>query len=232
MQTRTMTLRELVETAPQTAAVLAYHRIEPNGQTLTEAAGQAGLTAGELSAALDLAVRGGRLPWQLSPSELIDDILATHHAYLRQALPAISDLLIDAIGRTNGSAVFNRLAGVFTDLRGELELHMMKEEQVLFPMIRQLAAGQAITFGCGHVGGPITQMELEHASAMEALSRIDQLIGDGLADQAGAAPAGQALCSRIEQELARLSADLRLHIYKENQVLFPGAAALGQSQVA
>ena len=36
---------------------------------------------------------------------------------------------------------------VFAALRNELELHMQKEEQILFPMIRQIDSGAADTAG-------------------------------------------------------------------------------------
>ena len=48
-----------------------------------------------------------------------------------------------------------------------LESHMMKEEQILFPMIRQ---GQG-----SRTAGPVAVMEHEHESAGGALERLREL---------------------------------------------------------
>ena len=60
---------------------------------------------------------------------------------------------------------------VFAALRGELELHMQKEEQILFPMIKQFDSGDTGAAGhCGTIENPIRMMEDEHDSAGDALA--------------------------------------------------------------
>jgi regulator of cell morphogenesis and NO signaling len=90
-----------------------------------------------------------------------------------------------------------------------LEAHLMKEEQILFPMIRSLAAGQG-SGGCG-VASPVRQMHDEHEQirALEA-----ELRGK------------VALAGPEAEALAALLADLHLHAAKEDDVLFPAAVGL------
>src|SRR5262245_44337018 len=70
--------------------------------------------------------------WPLE--RLIDHIVTTHHAYLREALPAIARhlaKLCEVHGERHPELA--RIADVFEALAVELSQHMLKEEQVLFP---------------------------------------------------------------------------------------------------
>ncbi len=59
----------------------------------------------------------------------------------------------------------------FVGLLQELSTHILKEEQVLFPMIRQLETATDLpAIHCGSVANPIRQMEYEHNSAADALA--------------------------------------------------------------
>ncbi len=62
---------------------------------------------------------------------------------------------------------------VYAELVVELEPQMLKEEQILFPMIRELdRAATAPSFHCGSVGNPIKVMEMEHQNAGDVLDRM------------------------------------------------------------
>ncbi|MGC8640045.1 MAG: hemerythrin domain-containing protein, partial [Isosphaeraceae bacterium] len=114
------------------------------------------------------------------------------------------------------------LRQTFAALRQELEPHLMKEEQVLFPLIKRLeAAREAFPIHCGTVENPIRVMEHEHESAGSALERIRELSNNYRAPADGCT-SFQALYDG----LSRLEADLHRHIHKENNILHPKAAAL------
>jgi regulator of cell morphogenesis and NO signaling len=101
-------------------------------------------------------------------------------------------------------------------------MHLLKEERVLFPLIKQLAEAQALfPIHCGSVNNPILVMEHEHEDAGSALERLRALTGN-YQPPADGCPSYQALC----EGLARLENDLHRHIHKENNILFPKAAAL------
>ena len=161
--------------------------------------------------------------WSQAPlNELADHIEKQHHGYLRQALPRLSSLLEQLAGaRGEGSPELLELRDVFGSLRAELEAHLAKEEQLLFPMIRELEASATLPdFHCGTLRNPIRVMEMEHDAAQRALLRLRELTRDYDPPEHADARYRDALAG-----LAELDADLRQHIYKESSVLFPRAIA-------
>jgi regulator of cell morphogenesis and NO signaling len=97
-------------------------------------------------------------------------------------------------------------------LKAELESHMLKEEQILFPMIRQGQGARAVA--------PVSVMEHEHESAGSALRRLRELTG-GYEVPEGACNTWRALWFG----LAELETSLHQHIHLENNILFPRALA-------
>ena len=156
-------------------------------------------------------------------TELADHIEATHHAYMKSELPRL-DMMTEKVARVHGDKD-ERLAVVrkaFVKLRAELEPHMMKEEQILFPMIRRLeAANGRPEFHCGRIANPIRQMEHEHDQSGNALAVIREAT-DNFDPPEWACNTYRAMLD----SLARLEVDLHQHIHKENNVLFPKAIAL------
>jgi regulator of cell morphogenesis and NO signaling len=154
---------------------------------------------------------------------LADHIVATHHALLRRELPRLADL-IDKVATAHGPRhpELGDLRETFSGLREELESHLLKEERVLFPLVKQLeAARAAFPIHCGTVANPIRVMRHEHDGAGAALGRLRALTG-GYRAPGDACPSFRALYDG----LAALEADLHRHIHKENNILFPKAAAL------
>ena len=163
--------------------------------------------------------------------QLIDHIIATHHAYVRSALPTIAhylERLVDAHGARHPE--LTRVLTVFRDLRAEFEQHLIKEEQVLFPYVRDLAT---TTRPCGvsmspfgTVENPIRMLEREHLEAGDEMREIRELT-DGYEVPADGC-ATYAVCMA---ELSRFERDLHRHVHLENNVLFPRAIDLeGQSR--
>ena len=162
-------------------------------------------------------------PANLTMTELADDIERTHHAYLREELPRLGDL-VKKVSAVHGQAHpwLAGLTSVYAELVAELEPHMLKEEQILFPLIRELdQAATAPSFHCGSVGNPIRMMEMEHQNAGAALGRIREMTTDYEIPE-GACNSFRAMLSGLEH----LEADLHLHIHKENEILFPKASEM------
>ena len=87
-------------------------------------------------------------------------------------------------------------------------------------MIRGLAAGTVVATRCGSaVGGPIACMENDHALAERALLRLRELTDDYTT------PAAAGAMLALLREFDR---DLREHMYKENEALFPRAVEAQQ----
>lgn len=161
-------------------------------------------------------------PAAMPLTDLCDHIVATHHAYLKQELPRL-DFMTHKVCDVHGDNEprLRTLRAVFTGLQAEMQAHMAKEEQILFPLIRQLDAGVNIhaAGGCG-LGGPIAQMEHEHAAAGDALARMRELT-DGYTPPDWACNTFRAMYDALH----RLERDMHQHVHKENNVLFPRAQA-------
>jgi regulator of cell morphogenesis and NO signaling len=155
-------------------------------------------------------------------AELADHIEQTHHAYLKHELPRL-DFLSGKVSNAHGQHDnrLHKIRSVFLQFAGEISAHMMKEEQILFPMIRQLASSEsAVAFHCGSIANPIHQMELEHKGAGDALEQFRSLT-DGYTPPDWACNTYRALLDA----LAGLERDMHQHVHKEDNVLFPRALA-------
>ena len=97
---------------------------------------------------------------------------------------------------------------------------MMKEERILFPMVREIVrSGPSFRrCHCGSLANPIQQMEAEHDSAGDALG-IMRTATDGYQPPVWACNTYRAMLDG----LAHLEQDMHQHIHKENNVLFPKA---------
>lgn len=153
-----------------------------------------------------------------SLSELADEIERTHHAYLREALPHVDELLRQtvAVGGERHPEL-REIGATFRELRAELEPHLMKEERILFPMIRELESSpETPAFHCGSLQNPIGVMCAEHDKAVELLARLRT-------QTSGYAPPPDGVADDLYESLAALESDTLQHIHVENDRLFPGA---------
>jgi regulator of cell morphogenesis and NO signaling len=221
------TLAALVTERPHLAASLDRLGLDYccGGQRSLDAAVEAaGLELAEVLAELEREqVEPQRADWaDLGAADLVDHLEATHHAYLHRALPRLDDLaakVADVHGERHPElAEVRRLVH---ELRTDLEPHLQKEEQVLFPMIRELtAASIAPSFHCGSLRNPISVMFLEHDRAGELLATLR-----AAADQYRTPDDACASYRALYDGLAELESDTHLHVHKENNVLFPAVLA-------
>jgi len=168
-------------------------------------------------------------PATMGLGDLADHIEATHHAYLREELPRL-DFMTEKVAQVHGDAEprLREIRQVFVACRQELEAHMLKEERVLFPMIRELEqADGPVAFHCGSLANPIRMMEHEHDQAGDAMSRFKELT-DGYLPPDWACNTYRAMVDG----LAAFERDMHQHVHKENNVLFPRALELEASRSA
>lgn len=140
---------------------------------------------------------------------LIDHIVTRYHEVHRQQVPELITLSrrVEQV-HAGKPGVPAGLADILQHALGELEVHMRKEELILFPMMRRQ--------GSGPLDGPIIQMRHEHTDHGEMLERITELT-DNFTLPEGACGTWRALYAGA----ARLSEDLIEHIHIENNILFP-----------
>ncbi|MBK9305029.1 MAG: iron-sulfur cluster repair di-iron protein [bacterium] len=189
----------------------------------------------ELQAALAAAADGAPpADWNAAAlGALVDHILQKHHVFTRTQLLRL-DGLLDKVQNAHGAhhgSVLADLRRVFDGLRAELDAHLMKEEQILFPAIMGIDAfmsgrGERPAIHCGSVGHPIRQMEHEHDGAGQALVAMRRIT----ADYRLPADACQTYCA-LYDGLQALEADLHEHIHLENNILFPRSVALEEDMV-
>ena len=165
----------------------------------------------------------------VSASVLVDHIVNTHHAYLKESLPQIWRLLekVASVHGANHPELVS-MRDVFLGLKQELDAHMMKEEQVLFPIIKTLEESvssqtKPAAFHCGSVNNPIRMMEHEHDNAGNALRQLRSLSNNYVLPE-GACTTYQLTFNQLQQ----LETDLHIHIHKENNILFPAGAKMEQ----
>ena len=89
-------------------------------------------------------------------TELTEHLESTHHVYLKKALPRLVALM-DKVHQAHSPRhpELTRLQTVVENLRADLEPHLLKEEQIIFPLIRQtggrrLATGSRTRANPGH----------------------------------------------------------------------------------
>ena len=184
---------------------------------LAQAAADKGLDVNAVLAELASLQRSDAAPDVTTPSALIDHILTRYHDVHRQQLPELIRMArrVESVHRDNPNVPAG-LADHLEEMHEELVSHMIKEEQVLFPMLK--------SGGNPFVGQPIGMMRAEHVDHGAALDKLNALTNDATPPQ-GACNTWRALYAGI----AQLGDDLINHIHLENNVLFPafeaGAAA-------
>lgn len=158
----------------------------------------------------------------LTLTAMADELEATHHAYLRAVLPEVHNrAVVLAEAHAAHHPELAPLAALIRELRAELEPHLVKEEQVLFPFARLLDGADTLPrFHCGSIRNPIGAMMVEHDRTDELLARL-RTATSGFAAPADA-PVG---VHHLYRDLADLEADTLAHIHKENHGLFPAAMA-------
>lgn len=153
-----------------------------------------------------------------SADALVDHLEATHHRYLWNELPRLSELIDKIVGVHGGRhPELADVVGTFAQVRADLEPHLLKEERVLFPMIRELTTSPSSpSFHCGTLRNPISVMLSEHDAVGDLLARLRRLTN-------GYTPPADGCASYVAcfTGLAELEADTHLHIHKENNLLFP-----------
>lgn len=191
-----------------------------------------GLESSAVLGELEQAIKGAPADgtdWTRAPlRDLIRHILTTHHYYLKVELPQLR-LRLQKVIRVYGTQDHESLAPLPDLLRGltsELDMHMHKEEVILFPFIERCEA--AVHAGSpippspfGSLANPIAMMESEHESAGSALRAMRS------ATNGYEVPSYACITYRSMLEgLRELEQDLHLHIHLENNILFPRAIAL------
>lgn len=154
---------------------------------------------------------------QMAPGELIDYIVNTHHVFVKRILPELSELTAKVLRAhgANHSDLF-KVHKLFHTLKSELEQHLIKEEEILFPLIKEYDIEPSEEL-LNRIGKVMKETEDEHETAGDVLKELRRVTGEYRVPEDG--------CSSFSltyEKLQELEADLFQHIHLENNILFKG----------
>lgn len=165
--------------------------------------------------------------WELD--FLADYIVNTHHNYVKEAIPFISELA-NKVARVHGERhpELIEVANIFGKISKDFGLHLLKEENVVFPFIKELVLEKksgmrfpSVSFE--NVSEPVQLLEAEHELAGEDMSAIRILTNQYLLPED--ACTSYAI---LYKKLLEFENNLFDHVHLENNILFPKAIQLGK----
>lgn len=163
--------------------------------------------------------------WELD--FLADYIINKHHKYIENSHPMLFEFS-QKVARVHGSrhAEVVDIAHYYIEVAEELQLHMQKEEMILFPYIKELAIAKRNGTPMerpqfGSIQNPINMMEAEHESAGGNMEKIREL-SNNFTPPEDACNSYRVLFAKLKE----YEADLHHHIHLENNILFKKAIEL------
>jgi regulator of cell morphogenesis and NO signaling len=218
------TLGQLATDVPTAARVFHRHGLDyccGGNRSLAAACAEDGLDLGtvlaELQAALATAPAKAERWAERTIPELIAHILERYHIPLKLEVPRLVELA-GTVERVHGNkpSCPRGLAQHLTRMQREIEEHLMKEEQILFPL--------ALTSPGRRARMPIQVMMAEHDDHGRALRRTR-----ALTDDLRLPPEACLKWRELYRALGELEEELMQHIALENSVLFPRVLAADAS---
>lgn len=158
---------------------------------------------------------------------LADYIYNEHHLYYYRQNPVLCGLLEKVVnhhGQNHPELL--QVANLYNILQTELNAHFIKEEKVLFPYIKNLAAANrnntdAVPTSFDTITGPLQIMEADHEAAGELLEELRNTTNNY------SAPADACNSfTMLYMKLKELDEDLHQHIHLENNILSKKALKL------
>lgn len=159
----------------------------------------------------------------MTAEQLISYIIIHHHFYVKNSIATIY-AHIEKVATKHGERYphMQKVLALFTEVVEELLPHMEKEELVLFPRIKEIAAIDTkqpfITVSQGFLSNPIQMMEAEHDTAGQHLFKIRELTNQYTPPESACTT--HRICL---EELKAFEEDLHKHVHLENNILFPMA---------
>jgi regulator of cell morphogenesis and NO signaling len=208
------------------ASVRVFHRVgidhsRGGDRQIGEACRQQRLSFADLTREIEALAAAWPRPdrdWNQQPlTALIDHLLGVYHASARAEMPRL-EALATRVLRVHGARaprLLGRIEAIVMELSAELNEHMRKEEMVLFPAMRALERGEPLPRPVP-ISSPLEVMEHEHEIAVDLLSELRTLT-NGYTPPEWACETTRALYDG----LARLERDLHVHVYLEDEILFP-----------
>jgi len=218
------TLGEIVSAYPNTVKVMNKYKIDyccGGKDILEDAMGELGLDRNAVVDQMEYeATRTNTVDvkdWsKQSLSEVIDYIINKHHTFMNETLTELNVLvpkILKVHYKTDGEnlLVVHKLFGT---LKAELEAHLIKEEENLFPLIKQYEATKNDEYKEA-IYKFIKDTEDEHDAAGDLFKALEAATNDFTA------PSNACYSyKRAFELLDALEKDTFNHIHMENSILF------------
>lgn len=215
---------EIVAHVPRASDVFKQYSIDyccGGHRPLSEAIQEQNLNEAEIIGKLEeiqqASTSQDRTDWQTAPlTELVDHVIDTHHAYLNRSLPELSEMTT-AILRAHGAKheELREMHRLFHQLKTELDSHLIDEEEVVFPLVKDYE-DQGSTIALSRAVNVIKKLEEEHDGAGEILHQLREITRDYSVPDDG--------CTTYDntyRKLKELENDMFQHIHLENNILHP-----------
>jgi regulator of cell morphogenesis and NO signaling len=194
-------------------------------RTLEVACEESGLVPEEIAVEINRAINSNKSGDHdfnsFDPEQLISYIILKHHSYVKQSSHVIKQHLL-RVATKHGERFpeMKKVLALFLEVEEELQMHLQKEEVILFPRIREVYHASvnsgSTSFPPTYLNGPIQVMEAEHSHAGNALYEIRQLTNNYTVPEGAC-----TTFNLVINELKAFEEDLHQHVHLENNILFP-----------
>lgn len=152
---------------------------------------------------------------------LADYIVNTHHKYVLKTLPELV-FYTQKIASVHGNhhPELLEVASLFENINSELLLHLRKEEDVLFPAIKEALRSNSPEVKAV-ISTEIARMSNEHEFAGGAMDKINEITSGYQIPEDG--------CNTYHVSfklLQQFEDDLHVHVHLENNILYPKALTI------
>jgi regulator of cell morphogenesis and NO signaling len=234
-QLSSQTLAQIVTGNHRTAAVFEKYHLDfccKGKRSLQQACSEQGISVDDLLNELEIAsaVNPSTFAFdKLSLSLLAEHIVSSHHAYVKKELPqlfAYAEKVVSKHGQRHPELV--KIVEGVAAIKEEMEIHMRKEEQILFPRIKELEkisqqGDGEFKSNISYLQSPITVLEQEHDHAGSLMAEIRQLTNNYTPPQDAC-----TTYKLLYVGLQAFESDLHQHVHLENNILFPKAIAMAK----
>ncbi|HHD2730696.1 iron-sulfur cluster repair di-iron protein [Clostridium perfringens] len=152
-----------------------------------------------------------------SSEELIRHIVETHHGETFKLLKEIDPLMVKVfrVHFSHGPELLMKVHSLFGKLKCELEEHLLKEENILFPLMIKYDKAKDEKEK-KEIEEDIRIIVNEHEAAGDILKELAEVTDDYKVPEWGCIS-----FKLLYDYLHDLEKDLFIHIHKENNILFP-----------